>query len=113
MNGAVVIASGDMAKVLQLVEEALNAVSQAVGDGVVRDGDFARGFGWNDGFGLGIGNQRAQGVAVVSLVGNDALGGDVFEQLRCGGDVVRLAAGEDETQRTASNAKSSPSKLGW
>src|SRR5262245_36043928 len=101
MTSAAVIAGGDMAKMLQFVEEALDAVAQPIGDLVVGDSDRARSFGWDDRFGMSLSNQFAQGIAVVGLVGNDAPGGDVFEQLRGSGDVMRLAAGENEAQRPA------------
>ena len=54
VDGAAVVARGDVSEVFELVEEALDAVAQFVGDGVMRDLDGAIAFGGDDGLGSGL-----------------------------------------------------------
>ena len=49
VNGAAVIACGDVPEVFELVEEALDAVAQPVGEAVMRDLNLAGGGRGNDG----------------------------------------------------------------
>jgi hypothetical protein len=44
VDGAAVVAYGDVAKMLEFVEEALDPIAQRVGDGVMRNEEFTRGF---------------------------------------------------------------------
>ena len=98
VDGAAVVACGDVAKMLEFIEEALDPIAQPVGDGVMWNDDFARRFGRDDGFSAGFGDEVAQRVAIVGFVGNDAASAEVGQQLRCGGDVMCLAAGHNEAQ---------------
>jgi hypothetical protein len=54
VDGAAVVACGDVAKMLELVEEALDPIAQRVGDGIMRNEEFTRGFGRDDGLGTGF-----------------------------------------------------------
>jgi hypothetical protein len=45
---ATIVTGCDMAKMLELVEEALDTVAQLVGDSVMRDEDLAEAEGWDD-----------------------------------------------------------------
>jgi hypothetical protein len=57
VDGAAIVACGDMPKMLEFVEEPLDAITEPVDQGVMRDGDLAPGSGWNDGFGAGLGDE--------------------------------------------------------
>src|ERR1700752_1500356 len=70
VDGAAIVACGDMAKMLELVEETLDAITKPVGQGVMRDADLAVRSGWNDGFGASLGDELAQGVGVIGFVGD-------------------------------------------
>src|SRR5712691_3099125 len=98
VGGAAIVASGDMPKMLELVEEPLDAITEPVGQGVMRDGDLAPRSRWNDGFGTSLGDEVAQGVSIIGFVGDDAASRQAREQLWCGEDVVRLATGQEESQ---------------
>ena len=101
VDGAPVVSGGDVSEVLELVEEALDAVPEPIGLGVVGDDDLAAAGGGDDRLGVCSGDELAQGVAVVSPIGDHAARVEVREKLGGGGDVVGLAAGEDEAQRPA------------
>ena len=45
VDGAAVVARGDMPKMLEFVEEPFDAITKSVGQGVMRDGDLASGSG--------------------------------------------------------------------
>jgi len=96
VDGAAVVACGDVAKMLEFVEEALDPIAQRVGDGIMRNDEITRRFGGDDR--LGFGDEVAQRFAIVSFVGDDATGAEIGQQLRCGGDVMRLPASQDEAQ---------------
>ena len=66
VDSAAVVACGDVAKMLELVEEALDPIAQRVGDGVMRNDEFTRRFGWDDGLGASFGNEIAQRIALLS-----------------------------------------------
>ena len=65
-------------------------------DGVVRDADFSGALGRDHRLGVSLGNEIAGAVAVIGAVANDALGLDIGQKFRHGGEVVCLAAGEQE-----------------
>src|SRR6266568_6298093 len=98
VDGAAVVACGDVAKMLEFVEEALDPIAQRVGDGIMRNDEITRRFGGDDRLGAGFGDEVAQRIAIVSFVGDDATGAEIGQQLRCGGDVMRLPASQDEAQ---------------
>ena len=87
-----------MSEVFEFVEEALDAIAQFVGDGIVRDLDFAVALGGDHGFGLGITDKLAQGVGVIGFVGDDAGRGAIGEKVGGGGAVVVLSRAQDEAQ---------------
>jgi hypothetical protein len=82
------MSSGDPAKMLELVEESLDPVSE-IGLGIMRDLNFLVPFGWNHDLDLGALDHRPPRIGIVSLVGDNATGG---------GDIVRVTAGQDEMQ---------------
>lgn len=59
VDGAAVVASGDVSEVFELVDEALDAIAQAIGKLVMRDDDVARAFGRDDCFRSGRGDEIA------------------------------------------------------
>lgn len=71
MDSAAVVARGDMPKMLEFVEEAFDAVTQPVGDGVMRNDSAARGFGRDNGFCARFGDEVAERIAVVSVTTMD------------------------------------------
>ena len=81
---------------LELVEESLNTISEFVGLRVVRNLDFAVPFGGNNDLGICLFDHLAQGVGVVGFVGDDTAGRQAVQKVSRGGDVMRLAAGQDE-----------------
>lgn len=87
-----------MVEMLELVEEAFDAVAQFVGDRVMRDEDFASSVGRDDGFRSRFGDEGAQFVAVVGLIGDDAGRLGVVEQRGRHGDIASFAAGKNEAQ---------------
>src|SRR5882672_5959368 len=100
VDGATVVAGSDVTKMLELVEEALDAITQPISQRVVRDGDFARAGGGDHGLRSRFCDEVSQGVAVIGAVGDDALGLPVGKQVCSGGDVVCFSAREDEAQRS-------------
>src|SRR4051812_40239234 len=63
VDRSAVVARGDAPEVFELVEEALDAVPEPVGDRIMRDLDLARAGRGNDRLGFSLGDQLAQGVA--------------------------------------------------
>src|SRR5215471_13553307 len=98
VDSAAIVACSDVAEMLEFVEEALDPITQPIGNFVVRDDDFAGLDGWDDGFGAGVGDQVAQPIAVVGFVCDHAISSEIGQQLRRGGDVVCLTTRQDETQ---------------
>ena len=82
VDGAAVVACGDVAKMLEFVEEALDPIAQRVGDGIMRNDEITRRFGGDDRLGAGFGDEVAQRIAIVSFVGDDATGAEIGQQLR-------------------------------
>src|SRR5262249_36660767 len=101
IDGASVVACGDVAKVFEPVEETLDPVAQSVGEAVMRDDELAGRDRGDHSLCPGLGDHLAQGIAVVSLIGNDPGRRLAGEEIGGGGAVVRLAAGQDEAQGTA------------
>src|ERR1700761_1697280 len=81
---------------LEFVEEALNAVTQLVGDGVVRNEDFPRPIGRNDGFGTDLSDEVPQRIAIIGFVGDDAARGQAGEQVRGARNVGGLSRRQNE-----------------
>ncbi len=83
-------------------EETLDAVAHFVETGVVGDGLFGVALRWNDRQRPLIGDQPADGVRAVSLVGDDGERcSGAFEKVRQGLTIMDLAAGDDEAPGTA------------
>src|SRR6185312_8478811 len=101
MDGAAVVARGDVSEVFELVEEAFDAVTQPIGEAVVGYLDFAVAFGGDHGLRAGLVDEFSQGIVVVRFVGDDAGRGSTGEKLGRGRAVVGLPFGQDEAQRPA------------
>jgi hypothetical protein len=87
VDGASIVACGDVSEVLELVEEAFDAVAQSIGDPVVRYLDLAGDLGGDDGRRLGVTDEFAQGIVVIGLVGDDAGRGAAIEEVGGGGAI--------------------------
>ena len=101
VDGAAVVAGGDMPEVLELVDEALDAIAQFVCLLVMRDVDVARALGGDHRFGASFGNALTQGIAVIGLVADDGASLEVGQQGGRPGDVMRLTASQEEAQGAA------------
>src|SRR5438309_1222300 len=94
VDGSSVVACGEAAEVLELVEASLDAVAVFVDRRVVGDDDLARAVGRDHRLGSGVGDERPQGIAVIGFVGEDCLGIEAVDEGWCGEDVAALAGGE-------------------
>jgi len=99
VDGSAIVAGCEASEVFEFVEATLDEVAGFVEFDVVRDGYFARASGGNDGDHAGVGDELAEGIAVVGFVGDDAAALDAVEKRWRGDDVVDLPAGEDEAER--------------
>lgn len=86
---------------LQPVDAALDLITHFVDHFVVADELLARPVRRDDGLGALCLDERAQGVAVIGLVGEDVARRYAREQFRGGGDVALLAWRDDDPQRSA------------
>lgn len=88
---------------LELVEEALDLITPFVFGFVVRDRLTSVALCRNDGFDVGLGDLFANGISVITLVGEKRLDpvGDHPEQRRKALNVMRLSGGQDEAERAA------------
>lgn len=84
---------------LELTEEALDAVAFLVEIGVVRALDLAVALGRDDDLGAVSSNPVGEMVGIVSLVGEGRAGLDTVDQLMGEGDVVALAGRGDQSDR--------------
>ena len=100
VDGTPVVSCCDASEVLELVEEALDAVAPPVGVVIVGDERLSGWVARDDDSGACGRDEGAQGIAVVGLVGDDGAGAEPFEQGRRGRDVAGLSRGEDEAQRS-------------
>src|SRR5579872_717784 len=97
-----VVSGGDTSPVLEAAPEALDAITFLVGGRIVGDGPIAGCRRGDDGLDPAIGQEAAQVVCVVGLVGeqlSDRSG--ALDQLRSDGDVVDVSRGQDEDARPA------------
>jgi len=85
--------------VLEKAEAALDLITLFVGTGIVRNDDLAGPVGRDDRCGPHPGDDRAQGVAVIGLVGKDGVAGLAVKQGRRLSDVVGLPSRDDEAER--------------
>lgn len=86
---------------LELVEEALDAVSFLVEIDVVVALNLAVAFWWNDDFDTGLGDPVCEVICVVSLVGDCRIGVDALDQVMSKSNVVALAGRADQADRQA------------
>lgn len=86
---------------LELVEEALDAVALLVERDVVRPLELAVSLWRDDDLGAGFGDPVDEMVGVVSLVGDCRFSCDALDQVMGKGDVVALAGRADQAQRKA------------
>ena len=96
-----VVACGDAAELLELVEEALNDVALLVEIDIVGAFDRSVSLGWDHGLAAGFRNLVAQMIGVVALVSDRDVRGEAFDQLVREGDVVALAWRADQAHRIA------------
>ena len=82
---------------LELAEEAFDAVAFLVEIGVVCALDLAVALGRDDDLGAVFSNPVGEMVGIVSLVGEGCLGLDTVDQVMGEGDVVALAGRADQT----------------
>jgi hypothetical protein len=94
--------------VLELVEATLDQVAHLVGLEVVWNQDFSRGIARDHRFGVHAGNDLAQGVGVIGLVGQDPSGRQAREQ---SGGLGRRRAGRASGSRAA-DARGHPRPCG-
>src|SRR5690606_17585543 len=78
VDGPSLVAGCEAAKVFHSAEIALDAVAVLISELVVGNDDLARSVGRNDGLGSHSGNDRPQGIAVISLVGQNRFAGLAF-----------------------------------
>src|SRR5262249_41837092 len=101
MTGAAIIASGEASKVLQLVEAALDAVALAIERLVVPNDLLAAAVGGDHHLHAGGFDGRADGVAVVGLIGDDSATLHAVQHRLGRAAVVHLAAGQKKAQRAS------------
>lgn len=98
-----VIACGYVSEVLEFVEASFDEVARFVCFEVVGDQRPAGRIAGDDSLGPHPGDDGAQGVAVIGLVGEDTFGLQPFEQGGPLGNIAALARRQDQPQRTASS----------
>ena len=79
-----------MSEVLQLVEEALDAVAQPIGQAVMGNDDVAGPGGGDHRLGSGVADRLALSLVVVGFVGDDAAGVATGEEVGGSSAVMRL-----------------------
>src|SRR5579884_483202 len=96
-----VISGRDAPEMFELVEAALDAISEPMGFDVMADDGNPGALGGGNGLCAQIGDEAAKSIAVVTPAGNDAASGLSFEQGISLGEIVGLTGREDEPQRPA------------
>lgn len=99
VRGSSVIACGEAPEVFEPAEAALDPIALLVDVDVVRNDDLAGSVGRDDRCCPHIGDDRAQRVAVIGLVGKHGFADLVVEQGRRLGDVASLSGCDDESER--------------
>ena len=100
-----VVAGGDTAELLQLVEEALDEVAFLVEDLVVRPSLLSVPLGRNDRVRSGVVDGLVQMVSVVSLVGDHGLRVEACDQLVAAGGIMALTWPEQQAHRVAEHVR--------
>lgn len=101
MGCTAVEACCDASEVLELVEAALDGVTDLVGLEVVRDQRLPGRIARDDRFGAHVRDEVTQGIGIVSLVGEHAARREAFEQGRGERCIAALSGCEDQLQRSA------------
>ena len=96
-----VVARGDSAEMLELIEETLNEIAFAVEGEVARARGFSIGFGWNDWDDRSIVEDGDESVGVERLVGDQSAGIDGFDERFSASQIVILARAEHHLDRIA------------
>ena len=96
VSGEFVIACGDGAKVLELIEEALDEVAFAIEREVAVPRGLAMGDRGNHRADLALIESLDQPIGVVSLVADQSRRIDVFDQRLCASQIVRLPGREHQ-----------------
>ena len=91
-----VVSCGDTPELLQLAEEALDGVALPVEMFVIGALDLAIALGWDDHLRPGIDDGLDEMVGVVTLVGDDGISVEPFDQVMGQGDVIALTRCTDE-----------------
>jgi len=99
--GSPVVSGCEAAEVLEPVDAALDLISHFVERFVVADELLACPVRRDDGLGALCLDERAQGIAVIGLVGEDVARRQALEQGGRGGDVALLARRNHDPQRSA------------
>lgn len=98
MCRAAVEACCDAPEVLELVETALDGVTDLVCLEVVRDQRLSGGVAGDDRLSAHAGNKAAKSIGIIGLVGENATWQETFEQGRCQRCVAALAGCKDQLQ---------------
>ena len=96
-----VVAGGNPAELLQLVEEALDEIAFSVESPVVRPSLLSVRFGRDDRLCPGVSDGLVQVVGVISFVGDHGLRLEASDQLVAAGGIVALAWPEQQAHRVA------------
>jgi len=95
------VARGNAAVVLDLVNEPLDQIAFLVQMLVVRDGLRSRAARWDHRLGAELGHGGAKFVGIIPLVGEHVFGGKAIDQSFGLADVVDLPRGQNEADRIA------------
>ena len=98
VSSSSVVAGGNAPKMLEFIEEPLNSVPEFVGLGIVWNLDFSVSLGWNDCLYIGLFDHFTQRIGIICLVSDDAIGSLTIQQVGGRGNIMRLAAGQNEAQ---------------
>ena len=101
ISGEFVVTRGDGAKVLEFVEEAFDEIAFAVEREVAIARGLAIGLRGNHGGDLAPVESVDQRISVISLVADQSLRIDVFDQRRCASQIVRLPGREHQLDGVA------------
>jgi hypothetical protein len=96
ISGEFVVARGDGAEVLELIEEPLDEVTFAIEREVARPLDLAISFGWDDRSDSALSEGVDERVGVVGLVANQGLRVDGLDQRFCASKIMSLAGCEHQ-----------------
>src|SRR6185436_13127623 len=101
MDISSVISGRDAPEVFELVEAALDTISEPIGFDVMADDGNPSALGGDHGLCAQVGDEAAKSIAVVTSVGNDSASGFSFEQGMRLCEIVCLTGRENEPERPA------------